>query len=81
MEHKDIHIEVAAPKGIYKATVPETTTVGEVIAAVVAKQTLPSGDKYELVYKGDSLPPASTLGSLHLPEHVKFELVATGSGV
>ncbi len=81
MSEKHIHVEVAAPKGEFKATFPETKTVGDVIAAVVDKQQLPSGDKYELVYKGESLAPTATLASLHLPEHVSFVLVATGSGV
>lgn len=81
MEHKQIHVEVAAPKGMFKATFPDTTTVAAVIAAVVEKQSLPAGDKYELTYNGDSLAPTATLASLNVPEHVSFELVATGSGV
>ncbi len=81
-----ITLEIVTAKGVLTEDFPKTTKVMDVIKAVIEKQDLPSGDVYELFYKGEALKPEERpLVSFKLEANdegiVQLELVATGSGV
>jgi hypothetical protein len=77
-----ITLDIATPKGPFRAEFPPTTTIAEVIAVVVEEKKLDRKDSFDLVHNGTVLQPTDrTLASFGLHGKVKLELVATGSGV
>jgi hypothetical protein len=78
----EVVLDIATPKGLFKAAFPKTTTIAKVIEVVVAEKHLDAKDKFELV-RGDTVlqPIDHTLMSFGLHGTVCLELVATGSGV
>lgn len=79
--HK-ITLDIATPKGPFRAEFPPSATIAEVIKVVVEEKKLDRKDAFDLVHNGKVLQPTDrTLASFGLHGKVKLELVATGSGV
>lgn len=79
---EQITLHVATPSGIFIGAFPKTTKIKEVIAVVVERQELSSGDSFELVFNGSALTPDERpLVSFGLSNSAELEFVATGSGV
>lgn len=82
IKHGEVVLDIATPKGLFKAAFPKTTKVSTVIEVVVAEKHLDTKDQFELVHGETVLKPVNrTLESFGLHGVVQLELVATGSGV
>jgi hypothetical protein len=78
----ELILDIATPKGPFKAEFPTTMSVAYVIDVVVDDKKLDRKDSFELVHGDKVLQPTNrTLGSFGLHGKVELELVATGTGV
>jgi hypothetical protein len=81
-KHDEVVLDIATPKGLFKAAFPKTTKVSTVIEVVVTEKHLDTKDQFELVHGETVLKPESrALEGFGLHGEVQLELVATGSGV